>query len=107
MLHLQGIGGECCAFHVLDSCHHKVVLTPDLLYIVVEVKAFGLPHVLRLWLGVSKGILLVRYFYDRRYGNWITTCVQIVVGVVKCIQSVYMLALTNCFLSICCISWKS
>ena len=29
---------------------------------MVDVKALGPPHVLRLWLGEDKGMLLVRYF---------------------------------------------
>ena len=33
--------------------------TPHLLKIVVEAKALGPPHVLKLWLGVSKGVLPV------------------------------------------------
>ena len=35
---------------------------PHFVKIVVEVKASGPPHVLRLWLGVSKGMLAVEYF---------------------------------------------
>ena len=36
--------------------------TTFLTKIVAEVKALGLPYVLKLWLVVSKGMLLVRYF---------------------------------------------
>ena len=35
---------------------------PHFLALVVEVKASGAPHVLKLLLGVSKGMLPVRYF---------------------------------------------
>ena len=34
--------------------------------IVVEVKASVTPHVLRLWLGVDKGMLLVKYFHSNK-----------------------------------------
>ena len=40
--------------------------SPHFLKIVVEVKASGPPHVLALWLGVSKGMLPVRYFRSNK-----------------------------------------
>ena len=40
----------------------KLVFPPHLLKIVVELEALGPPHVLELWLGVSKGMLPVKYF---------------------------------------------
>ena len=39
---------------------------PHFLRIVVEVKASGPPHVLTLWLGVRKGMLLVAYFHSNK-----------------------------------------
>ena len=44
----------------------ELLLTPHLLKIVVEVKASGSPHVLRLWLTVSKGMLPVKYFCSNK-----------------------------------------
>ena len=44
------------------SSHSELVPTPHFLNIVVEVKASGPPHVLELSLGVSKGMLPVKYF---------------------------------------------
>ena len=40
----------------------ELVFPPHFLKIVVELKASGPPHVLELWLGVSKGMLPVKYF---------------------------------------------
>ena len=37
---------------------------PHFLNIVVEVKALRQPHVLSLWLGVSKGIFPMKYFFS-------------------------------------------
>ena len=44
------------------SCPDEFVYAPHILIIVVGVKTSGSPHVLKLWLGVSKGMLLVKYF---------------------------------------------
>ena len=45
------------------SCHPKLhVFSQNFLKIVVEVKASGPPYALKLWLGVSKGMLPVKYF---------------------------------------------
>ena len=46
------------------SCHPELIFPPHVLKIVVVVKASGPPHVLKLWLGVSKGILPVRYVHS-------------------------------------------
>ena len=46
---------------------------------MVEVKAMGPPHVLRLWLAVSKGMLPVRY-YGRCESHGTATCLKTVVG---------------------------
>ena len=43
------------------SCLPEFVFIPHFLKIVVEVKASGPPHVLKLWLGVIKGMLPVGY----------------------------------------------
>ena len=40
----------------------RYCLPPHFLKIVVEVKASGQPHVMKVWLGVSKGMLHVEYF---------------------------------------------
>ena len=40
--------------------------TPHFLTIVVEVKVSGQAHVLILWLGVSNGILPVKYFCSNK-----------------------------------------
>ena len=45
---------------------------PYFVEIVVEVTALGLPHVLKLWLGVSKGLLPVEYHRS----NKVTFCVS-------------------------------
>ena len=34
--------------------------------IVIEVKASGSPHILKLWLGVSKGMLPAEYFHSNK-----------------------------------------
>ena len=47
---------------ILCSCSPELVFTQRFLQIVVLVKASGPPHVLVLWLGVTKGMLPVRYF---------------------------------------------
>ena len=39
----------------------KLVITPHFLNIMVEVKASGPQHVLKLWLGVGKGMLPAKY----------------------------------------------
>ena len=50
------------------GCQDVAILPPELVFpqhflkIVVEVNASGQSHVLKLWLGVSKGMLLVKYF---------------------------------------------
>ena len=40
----------------------RACFLPHFLLIVVEVKAFGPPHVSNMWLGVSKCMLPVKYF---------------------------------------------
>ena len=40
--------------------------TPHFLKIVVEEKAVAPPHVLNLWLGVSKGMLPVKYISSNK-----------------------------------------
>ena len=40
--------------------------SPHYLKIVVEVKASGPPHVLRMWLAVSKGMLPVEYIHSSK-----------------------------------------
>ena len=40
----------------------RASFTPHFLEILMDVKASGLPHVLKLWLGVSKGMLPAKYF---------------------------------------------
>ena len=40
-------------------------LTPHVIETVIEVKASTLPHVLIVWLEVSKGILPVKYFSNK------------------------------------------
>ena len=55
-----------------DGCSGCSVLPPELVFppcfikIVVEVKTSGPPHVLRLWLGVSKVMLPVQYFCSNK-----------------------------------------
>ena len=44
------------------SCHLELVFPPHFIKIVVEVKASGPRHILKLWLGASKGMLHVKYF---------------------------------------------
>ena len=46
------------------SCDAELVFPPHFLKIVVEVKALGPPHVLRMWLGVCTGMLPMKYFYS-------------------------------------------
>ena len=41
----------------------ELVFPPHFLEIVVGEKASGPPHVLKLWLGVGKGMLPVKYFH--------------------------------------------
>ena len=44
----------------------RLVFTPHFLKIVVEVTTWGPPHLSKLWLWVSKGMLPVIYFcYDK------------------------------------------
>ena len=43
----------------LPSLPPELVLTPHFLKIVIEVKASEPPHVLKLWLGVSKRMLYI------------------------------------------------
>ena len=40
----------------------EIVFPPHFLKIVVEVGASGAPHVLGVWLGISKDMLPVKYF---------------------------------------------
>ena len=42
----------------------ELVFPPRLIKTVVEAKASEPPHVLKLWLGVSKGILPVKFFHS-------------------------------------------
>ena len=44
-------------FHDVGFCPSRVVFSPHFLTIVLEVEASGPPHVLKLWLGVIRGIL--------------------------------------------------
>ena len=43
-----------------------LVLAPHLLIFVVKANASGLPHVLKLWLGVSDVLLPVKYFCSNK-----------------------------------------
>ena len=70
--------GYKLVFRMQRSCLPELVFTPHFLEIVVEVKALGLPHVLELWLGVSKGMLPVTC--DRGEGLGTATCFMTVVG---------------------------
>ena len=45
-----------------SSCNPELVSSLHFLKIVVDVKALRPPHVPKLWLAVSKGMLLVKYF---------------------------------------------
>ena len=59
----------CVRIHVcisMVSCPSELVFPPRFLKIVVVVKASGLPHVVKLWLRVSKGLLAVRYFCSNK-----------------------------------------
>ena len=49
-------------FHDVAFLPPELVLPPHFLIVVVAVMASGLPHALRLWLGVSKGMFPVKYF---------------------------------------------
>ena len=51
-----------CVFRMRCFCPPELVLPQHFLKIVIEVKASESPHVLKLWLGVSKGMLNVKYF---------------------------------------------
>ena len=44
----------------------ELVFTPHFLKIVVEVKTSGRPHVMKVSLGVSKGMLHVKYFCSNK-----------------------------------------
>ena len=44
----------------------EIVFTSHFLNVEVVAKTSGPPHVLGLWLGVSKGMLPVKYFYSNR-----------------------------------------
>ena len=57
---------------------------PHFLNIVVEVKASGPPHVLKLWLGVSKGMLPVKYV---RYNKTSFLCQLNVMELMRLSQS--------------------
>ena len=49
-------------FQDVEFLSSQANFPPYFLKIVVDVKALGLPHVLKLWLRVSKGMLPVKYF---------------------------------------------
>ena len=59
-VHLNGFSGR----RVLAS--PELVLTPHFLNIVVEVKSTEQPHVLKLWLGLNKDMIPVKYFYSNK-----------------------------------------
>ena len=44
----------------------RACFSPHYLKIAVEMKASGPPHVLKMWLVVSKGILSVEYFHSNK-----------------------------------------
>ena len=48
---------------------------PHFLRTVVEVKASRQPHVLKSWLGVSKGVLRVKYFCSNKASFCVSFCV--------------------------------
>ena len=51
-----------CSVH----CPPELIFPPHFLKIVVEVKASGPPHVLKLWLVISKGMLPITYFHSNK-----------------------------------------
>ena len=55
-------------FHKIEmcSCHPELVFPPHFLKNLVEVKAWGPPHVFLLWLGVSRGMLPVKYLCSNK-----------------------------------------
>ena len=53
-------------FQDVASLPYRANFPPHLLKIVVEVKASGPSHVLKMWLGVSKGMLPVEYHYSNK-----------------------------------------
>ena len=61
LCHLIWVGGSNLVFRMWPSCPPKLDLAPHFLKIVVDVKALGPPHVLRLSLWVSKGILPIKH----------------------------------------------
>ena len=61
-LHVYTLGRQLqMGFHEVASLPSQASSTPRFFKIVVMVKTSGPPHVLTLWLGVSKGMLPVRY----------------------------------------------
>ena len=50
------------------------VFTPHFLQIVVEVKASGPSHVLKLWMEVSKGMLSVQYLLKKMFSLATVKC---------------------------------
>ena len=47
-------------------CHTFIVFSLHLIFSLLEVRALGLPDVLRLWLVVSKGILSIKSFWPNK-----------------------------------------
>ena len=61
------LGGELLmGFQDVAFLHSRASFSITFLKIVVEVKAPGPPHILQLWLGVSKGMLPVKYFRSNK-----------------------------------------
>ena len=60
----DGIFNRGATNRFLEYCITAFLLS-HFLIIVVEVKALGLPHVLKLWLWVSKGMLHVKYLLQQ------------------------------------------
>ena len=57
------------ALHWFSGCSVSApeqVIPPHFLRIAFELKASGPPHVLKLWLGVSKDMLPVKYFSSNK-----------------------------------------
>ena len=50
------------------GAHYRLsgVVVPAILRIVVEVRATGPPHVVRLWLVLSNGMLPLKYFRSNK-----------------------------------------
>ena len=47
-------------------------LPPHFLIIVVDAKASERPHVLKVWLGVSNGMLPAKYFSPNKSSFWVS-----------------------------------